>query len=59
LNPNNSEPDGPNTQTPDSNLVSEESDTDDSEPEDPVEYLTKKWADMIAELGFEESDFTE
>jgi hypothetical protein len=56
LNPNSSTPDESNTQTPNSH-VSEESDTNDSEPEDLEEYLTKKWAEMMAELGYEESDF--
>jgi hypothetical protein len=53
---NSSELDESNTQTPNSH-VSEESDTNDSEPEDLEEYLTKKWAEMMAELGYEESDF--
>jgi hypothetical protein len=60
---NSSEPDESKTLSPNGS-VSKESDADCSEPEDldecvSDEYMSAKWADMMAELGFEDSDFAE
>ena len=37
----------------------DDSDTDGSEPEDLREYVAEYWENMMAELGFEESDFSD
>jgi hypothetical protein len=53
---NGSEPDESKNPSPNGS-VSEESDADGSESEDLDEYISVKWADMMAEIGFEDSDF--
>jgi hypothetical protein len=60
---NNCESDESKTPSPNGNL-SEGSDADGSEPEDldecvSDEYMSAKWAEMMAELGFKDSDFAE